>query len=73
MGDCKLEIVSWASKPDKNGVGKISLGGESFWYKEGKHVVGNTYEAIVDNCLVFTDDHGYDLGDTIYFELEEEQ
>ena len=44
---------------------KVSRSQESFWVKV--RTVGPPHEGIVDNELVYTESHGFALGDSIKF------
>ena len=49
---------------------KISRGHEGFWLKV-KSIMGNEIEAVVDNYLLNTDEHGFDYGDLIKIRIDE--
>ena len=58
----------WAATISTEGLGKVSIGGESFWIRECKLTEdSNVYEGIVDNQLLFTHKHGLSYGDKITF------
>jgi hypothetical protein len=48
---------------------KVCPGSERFW-AEIKEIEGSTITAVVDNDLIYTEQHGLQLGDYIQFEKQ---
>ena len=63
----------WVQIRDEDGppMAKTAVGRESFWLKNVTHHRDDIYTAVVDNDLIFTDQHGLSVGDVVSFEVSE--
>ena len=59
---------NWVSAGNnKEGLGKVSVCGESFWLRKCEKQEDGSWVGIVDNTPLFTQKHGLSLNDTVVF------
>ena len=64
----EIDGFRWAAVGgNKEGLGKVSICGESFWLKDCKSEDNGKWTGVVDNYPIWTDDHGLRYGDEVEF------
>jgi len=65
-----IKGFNWAAAGNnKKGFGKVSICGESFWLKNCIRGEDGQWSGVVDNYLIFTEEHGLKYGDKVTFSI----
>lgn len=63
-----LRGFAWVATGNLDGLAKVSIAGESFWLRDCRLMYSpNVYQGLVDNYLLFTEDHGLNYNDLVSF------